>query len=75
MQTLTFLNSHTKHKLRVSRGNLLQDVIDYYTLNPDVVHSRLEVEFDSEGQAVDLDGLSKEMFTLFFKEVRAMKQV
>ena len=50
------------------RNHLLQDVVDAYRLNPALVHHRLTVVFDGE-EAVDLDGVTRELFVTAFDRI------
>jgi len=53
----------------VRRENLVDDVIDFYRVKPDTIHHRLQVTFEGEELALDLEGVTREMFCQFSNEV------
>ncbi|XP_063437443.1 uncharacterized protein LOC134718705 [Mytilus trossulus] len=53
-------------KVTVKRENIVEDLMDQYRLHPDTVHHRLEVVFEGEEAALDVQGVTREMFSCFF---------
>ncbi|CAG2239552.1 unnamed protein product [Mytilus edulis] len=53
-------------KITVKRENIVEDLMDQYRLHPDTVHHRLEVVFEGEEAALDVQGVTREMFSCFF---------
>lgn len=45
------------------RSHLLTDILDLYRTSPSIVHHHLEVIFEREEKALDLDGVTREMFS------------
>lgn len=64
-----------KVRIHVERGKVLEMLVDHYASNPQTVHGHIIVSFQGEEQAVDLDGVQKEMFSCFFTEVRMFKSL
>ncbi|XP_063954743.1 uncharacterized protein LOC135153898 [Lytechinus pictus] len=60
-----FLYLCANRKIVVSRQDIIATVLDAYRSNLELEHHRLTVELKDE-IAVDLDGVTKEMFQLFF---------
>lgn len=52
--------------IKISRENIIDDVFSVYRDQPDIIHHRLNVSFEGEENAVDLDGVTREMFSCFF---------
>ncbi|XP_052231899.1 uncharacterized protein LOC127845185 [Dreissena polymorpha] len=52
--------------ITVDRDNIVDDVLTLYRSKPDIIHHRLNVTFEGEEAALDLDGLTREMFSCFF---------
>ncbi|XP_052262459.1 uncharacterized protein LOC127866097 isoform X5 [Dreissena polymorpha] len=52
--------------ITVDRDNIVDDVLTLYRSKPDIIHHRLNVTFEGEEAALDVDGLTREMFSCFF---------
>ena len=55
-------------KVTVTRNNIVQEVLALYRRQPELVHTFLEVVFEGEEEAADLEGVAKELFTIFMRE-------
>ena len=53
-------------KVTVSRNNIIESVLELYS-GDDILHCVLNVTFEGEEFAIDADGVTKEMFCLFFR--------
>lgn len=49
--------------IKVRRTHLVQDVLDTYRLDKSLVHHHLQVTFEGEEKALDLEGVTREMFS------------
>lgn len=52
--------------ITLSRGSVVEQMLQAYLSDPDLIHHNLEVNFEHE-EAVDVGGVTKEAFRLFWK--------
>ncbi len=55
-------------KIKIDRDKIVENVIAHYRQNLNLEHHLIEVEMD-KGQAADVDGVTKEMFHIFFTRI------
>ncbi|XP_014674228.1 PREDICTED: uncharacterized protein LOC106814425 [Priapulus caudatus] len=55
--------------VRVRRDNIVENVLDRYRTNPNLVHHRIKVVFEREEVAEDFSGVTREMFSAFFSNL------
>ena len=55
-------------KVTVTRKNIVQEMLALYRRQPELVHTFLDVVFEGEEEAARLEGVTKELFTIFMRE-------
>jgi hypothetical protein len=58
--------SSERKELTINRDNIVTEVLDAYRCQPDLQCFELEVKFTESHLALDMSGLTREMFTQFF---------
>ncbi|XP_064645659.1 uncharacterized protein LOC135498997 [Lineus longissimus] len=66
MEIKTFIRVGVEKNMFISRESIL-NLMDYYRSDDQLTFHRINVTFEGENIAEDMDGLSREMFTCFLK--------
>ncbi|XP_063442660.1 uncharacterized protein LOC134722956 [Mytilus trossulus] len=53
----------------IRREDIIQDVLTTYREHPDIIHHHINCTFVGEENALDLEGVTREMFSVFFMAV------
>ncbi len=56
------------HELTIHRENIVDEVLNAYRRHSNIVHCLLKVKFVGEEVAEDLEGVTREMFTVFMRD-------
>lgn len=67
-EVVNSLSMSTPRCVSINRANITTEVLQLYRTDPNIVHHFLQVTFIGEEAAEDLEGVTREMFTVFMRD-------